>query len=141
MATIREVRDSFQTHRSSYVEILEELQAELRSATTEADAAKSTLAPLVAAAVARAIPDLNAPAVHIFDRIGHDLGLKQSPLTEKNQLLTRRLNAQAEMSEITRSNGSEAVLTTTLTASRTATQDLQRQIGKRRKKLPHMMTF
>lgn len=135
MATIREVRDSFQTHRSAYVEILEGLQAELRSATTEADAAKSTLAPLVAAALARAIPDLNAPAVQTFDRIGKDLGLKQSPLTEKNRLLTRRSNAQAEMSEITRSNGSEATITTALTASRTATQDLQRQAGKAREEI------
>jgi hypothetical protein len=56
--------------------------------------------------------------------------LKQSPLTEKNRLLTRRSNAQAEMSEITRSNGSEATITSALTATRTATQDLQRQIGK-----------
>ncbi len=135
MATIREVRDSFQTHRSAYVEILEGLQAELRSATTEADAAKSTLAPLIAAALARAIPDLNAPAIQTFDHIGKDLGLKQSPLTEKDRLLTRRSNAQAEISEITRSNGSEATITTALTASRTATQDLQRQAGKAREEI------
>lgn len=124
MATIREVRDSLKANLDIYSPLEARLTKEARIARQDETSIRAVLQPMVASAIARAIPDLDAPAIDLFSSIGKDLRLKTTPDKTKAHFISVRDKAQAATQKIIQTDGTAEEIRAREGAIRRALEDL-----------------
>lgn len=125
MATIRDVHDALKTHKGTYSALEDRLTKEARIARADANSVRTILQPMVVSAIARAIPDLEAPTIGLFSDICKDMRLRSNPEITKTNLLVARERAIRDNQEITQAFGSSDDIAAKEMAARRTLEDLR----------------